>query len=117
MINRKKYKSFSQEGKEQVDAAGIYYELNSGRILRQKADANNKKVFAAGVKKLNLSPQHAKALFNTIYNASWENMKRFKFVVDKAKLQKSFSTTNRSFHNKGRRVSRRPFFRPHDKRT
>lgn len=89
MINLKKYKCLSQEGKEQVDAAGIYYELNSGRILRQKADANNKKVFAAGVKKLNLSPQHAKALFNTIYNASWENMKRFKFAVDKVKLKKN----------------------------
>jgi hypothetical protein len=48
-------------------------------MICQKADANNKKVFAADVKKLNLSPQQAKALFNTIYDASWENMKRFKF--------------------------------------
>jgi hypothetical protein len=48
-------------------------------MICQKADANNEKVFAADDKKLNLSPQHAKALFNTIYDASWENMKRFKF--------------------------------------
>jgi hypothetical protein len=90
MINLKNYNSFSQKGKKQVDAAGIDYEFNSGGMMRQKPDANNKKVFAAGVKKLNLSPQQAKALFNTIYNASWENMKRFKFAVKKVKLKKSF---------------------------
>jgi TRAP-type C4-dicarboxylate transport system substrate-binding protein len=87
MINHDKYKALSQEGKEQVDAAGIFYELNSGAILRKKADADNKKVFAAGVKKLTLSPQYAKALFNTIYDASWENLQRFKFVVNKAELK------------------------------
>ncbi len=88
MINLDKYKALNQAGREQINAAGIFYELNSGPILRKKADADNKKVFAAGVKKLKLSPQHTKALFNTIYDSSWENMKRFKFTVDKAKLKK-----------------------------
>jgi len=87
MMNLDKYKALSKEGREQVDAAGIFYELNSGAILRKKADADNKKVFAAGVKKLKLSPQHFKALFHTIYDTSWENMKRFKFKVSKAKLK------------------------------
>jgi TRAP-type C4-dicarboxylate transport system substrate-binding protein len=83
MINLDKYNALSKEGREQIDAAGVFYELNSGRILRVKADADNKKVFASGVKHLKLSPQYAKALVKTIYGSSWDNMKRFKFKVDK----------------------------------
>jgi TRAP-type mannitol/chloroaromatic compound transport system substrate-binding protein len=87
MMNLDKYKSLSNKARKQIDAAGLFYEENSGGILRKKADSDNKKVFAAGVKKMRLEEPYASALVNTIYGSSWEKMKKYKFRVDKAKLK------------------------------
>ena len=87
MMNLDKYKALSNKAREQIDAAGLYYEQNSGGILRKKADVDNEKVFAAGVKKMQLKEPYASALVNTIYGSSWEKMKKYKFTVDKATLK------------------------------
>jgi TRAP-type mannitol/chloroaromatic compound transport system substrate-binding protein len=87
MINRDIYKGLSSKGRAQLDAAGIHYENNSGKILRKKADVDNAKVFAAGVKKMKLGEPYASALVETIYGASWEKMKRYKFRVDRETLR------------------------------
>ena len=87
MINRDKYKSLSQKARKQIDAAGLFYEQNSGKVLRKKADADNVKVFAAGVKRYQMKEPYASALVKTIYDSSWEKMKKYKFQVDKAMLK------------------------------
>jgi TRAP-type C4-dicarboxylate transport system substrate-binding protein len=87
MMNLDKYKALSNAERKQIDAAGLFYEQESGKILRKKADADNKKVFAAGVKKMRLKEPYASALVDTIYGSSWEKMKKYKFRIDKAKLK------------------------------
>ena len=85
MMNLDKYNALSS--KARIDAAGLHYEKESGGILRRKADVDNKKVFAAGVKKMKLKEPYASALVKTIYGSSWEKMKKYKFKVDKATLK------------------------------
>ena len=87
MINRDKYKNLSNKARQQIDAAGLFYEQNSGKVLRKKADADNIKVFAAGVKNYHMKEPYASALVKTIYDSSWEKMKRYKFRVDQAALK------------------------------
>jgi TRAP-type C4-dicarboxylate transport system substrate-binding protein len=87
MMNLDKYKSLSNAARKQINAAGLHYEQNSGKILRKKADVDNKLVFAAGVKKMKLEEPYASALVKTIYGSSWEKMKKYKFRVDKAALR------------------------------
>ena len=94
MMNLDKYKALSNKGRDQLNAAGLHYEQKSGGILRKKADFDNKKVFAAGVKKMHLKEPYASALVNTIYGSSWENMKKYKFTVDKAKLKEKLFDDN-----------------------
>ena len=87
LINRDKYKALSNKARTQIDAAGLYYENNSGGILRKKADADNTKLFASGVKKLRLEEPYGAALVKTIYDAGWEKMKKYKFRVDRETLR------------------------------
>lgn len=87
MINLDKYKSLSNAQRKQIDAAGLFYEQNSGKVLRKKADADNEKVFAAGVKKFYMKEPYASALLKTIYESSWEKLKGYKFRVDHAALK------------------------------
>lgn len=87
MMNLDKYKALSSKARKQIDAAGLFYEQGSGKILRRKADVDNKKVFAAGVKRMKLDEPYASALVKTIYGSSWEKMKKYKFKVDKAMLK------------------------------
>lgn len=87
MINLDKYKALSNKARKQVEAAGLYYENNSGKLLLAKGIADTKKVFESGVKKIHLDAAHAKALVDTVYGASWESMAKYEFRVDKAKLK------------------------------
>ena len=87
MMNLDKYKALSKAGRKQINAAGLHYENESGKILRKSADIDNKKVFAAGVKKMHLKEPYASVLVKTIYGSSWEKMKKYKFRVDKKALR------------------------------
>lgn len=88
MMNLDKYNGLSNKARKQINAAGLHYENESGEILRKKADIDNKKVFAAGVKKMKLKEPYASALVETIYGSSWEKMKKYKFRIDKDLFKK-----------------------------
>ena len=72
VMNLDKWKSLSKKDKATIKAAGISYEGSSGKLLRNFADIDNKKVFKAGVERIVLKGDQAKIYLDTINNAVWD---------------------------------------------
>ena len=87
-MNLDKFNSLPAMAQAQLRAAGLHYENTSGALLKKKAEIDNAKVYAAGVKKFVLPPEYAKAYSRTIYEAKWAHTAKQKFTVD-FKLLKS----------------------------
>ena len=94
-MNKDKFDKLSKAGQEQVLAAGLHYERESGPLLKQRADIDNQKVFEAGVKDYTLPPEYAKAYIKTILDANWADAATRDYTVDfetlKSKMYKSGS--------------------------
>ena len=70
-MNLDKFNSLPAKAQAQIKAAGLHYENTSGELLQKKAQVDNAKIYAAGVKKFILPPEYAKAYSRTIYEANW----------------------------------------------
>lgn len=54
----------------------ITYEKNSVASLRKRVAIDNKKVFASGVKHVDLKGKAARTYLDTAYNATWDAAKK-----------------------------------------
>lgn len=81
-MNLDKFNDLPRKAQEQLREAGLYYENNSGEILKAKAEVDNQKVFKAGVQKFELKGEYAKAYIRTILNAKWEDATKREYIVD-----------------------------------
>ena len=57
------------------------FERASGKTLRKIANKDNAKIFAAGVKKMELEGDFAKAWLNTVNGSTWNDAKKRKMTV------------------------------------
>jgi len=87
LINNDKFNSLSKSVQEKLVEAGLAFEQGSEPILRETADNDNKKLFAAGMQKFELQGQPRKAYLKTIYEGGWERRKNNKFQIPYAKLK------------------------------
>jgi TRAP-type C4-dicarboxylate transport system substrate-binding protein len=89
VMNLDKYKALTKKERVYLEAAALKLEDESGAAQRKIIDIDNKKVFAEGVKLVNLDAAHEKAYLNTIFGATWDAAKTDKkLVVPYAKLRK-----------------------------
>jgi len=87
VINLDKYKSMTKKERDVIDAAGLEFEKTSGAYLRKLADADNAKVFKAGVKPIDLDGKAGTAFTSTVYNATWEAARKYDLAVSYDKLK------------------------------
>ena len=80
-MNLDAFNKLPKKARDQLVAAGLHYENNSGQVLKKKAAIDNKKVKDAGVQDLHLEGEYAKAYVNTIINANWADAAKRKYTV------------------------------------
>ncbi len=81
-MNLDAFNKLPRKAQDQILAAGLHYENESGQILKAKAKIDNEKVYKAGVQKFVLPPEYAKAYLKTILNANWAHAATKKYTVD-----------------------------------
>ncbi len=80
-MNLDKFNSLSKKTQQQILAAGLHYENNSGAILKKKAQIDNEKIRKAGVQDYHLEGDYAKVYIKTILNAKWADAATRKYTV------------------------------------
>ena len=70
------YNKLTKKERDAVHAASIKYETDSIESLRKLVKIDNAKVFASGVKPVDLTGKAAKAYLNTVYGATWDAAKK-----------------------------------------
>ena len=92
VMNMDKYNSLTRVEKDYLVEAGKKLEDESGSAQRKVIDIDNAKVFKAGVQRMKLEGEYAKAYLDTIYQATWEDARTRKLSVPyadfRAKLDK-----------------------------
>ena len=81
-MNLDAYNKLSRKAQDQIRAAGMRYENESGALLQAKAKIDNAKVYEAGVKKFVLEGEYAKAYIQTIISANWADASKRKYTTD-----------------------------------
>lgn len=81
VMNNDKWMSLSKVEKDFLHDWAIKLETASGKTLRKIADADNQKVFAAGVKRIKLDGEYAKAYLKTVNGATWADARKRKMTV------------------------------------
>ncbi|MBT5050134.1 MAG: TRAP transporter substrate-binding protein DctP [Rhodospirillaceae bacterium] len=76
VMNLDAYNKLTKTQRDALDAASIQYEKDSVASLRKLVAIDNKKVFASGVKHVDLKGEAAKAYLDTAYNATWDAAKK-----------------------------------------
>ncbi len=87
IINRDAYNKLTQAQRDLLDKQGRIYEVESDAILDAKAEIDNAKLKAAGVKTIVLTGKVGKAYIDTIYRAKWAQNDKKKYIVDYKKLK------------------------------
>jgi TRAP-type C4-dicarboxylate transport system substrate-binding protein len=87
VMNMDKYNSLTKAGKDYLVKAGIKLEDESGPAQRKVIDIDNAKVFKAGVQRMKLEGEYAKAYLDTIYGSTWEDAKTRKLSVPYAEFR------------------------------
>lgn len=87
LINLDKWKSLSKSVQDKLTQTGLAFEQGSEPILRAKADADNKKLWASGLQKMELKGEERKAYLRTVYELAWELRKDKPYTVPFAKLK------------------------------
>jgi len=75
-MNLDAYNKLSRQERAVINAAALKYEQTSGPLLRKLADIDNEKVFAAGVKHVDLTGKARDAYLDTVYNATWDGAEK-----------------------------------------
>jgi len=81
VMNEKKWQGLSKSEKDFVMKHALAFEKESGKTLRKIANADNAKIFAAGVQKMELEGDYAKAWLSTINGSTWDDAKKRKMTV------------------------------------
>ncbi len=92
VMNDDKWNSLTKAEKDFVHKWALHLEAESGKTLRKIADADNAKVFAAGVEKIKLEGEYAKAYLNTVNGATWADAKQRKLTVPYEVIRKAMYT-------------------------
>jgi len=87
LINLDKWKTLSKSVQDKLVKTGLDFEQGSEPILRKKADADNKKLWASGLQKMELKGEARKAYLRTVYELAWEMRKDKPYTVPFAKLK------------------------------
>ena len=93
-MNKDKFDALPKKAQDQLVAAGLLYERNSGAILQKRAEIDNQKVYKAGVQRLILPPEIAKAYIKTIISANWKAAEKYKFTEDFGKMKALMTAGN-----------------------
>ena len=88
VMNQKKWSSLSKSEKDFVMKFALAFEKASGKTLRKIANKDNAKIFAAGVEKMELEGDYAKAWLNTINGSTWDDAKKRKMTVPYETIRK-----------------------------
>jgi TRAP-type C4-dicarboxylate transport system substrate-binding protein len=76
VMNLDAYNKLTKNERDAVHAQSIQYEKDSVESLRKLVKVDNAKVFASGVKPVNLTGKAAKAYLDTVYGATWDAAKK-----------------------------------------
>ncbi len=87
VINLNKWNSLPKSVQDKLTQTGLAFEDESVTILRKKADADNEKLWASGLKKMHLKGEARKAYLRTVYELAWEVRSKNNFTVPFAKLK------------------------------
>ena len=93
-MNKTKFDKLPKKAQNQLIAAGLHYERDSGAILKKRAGEDNQKVYKAGVQRLILPPDIAKVYIKTIISANWKAAEKYKFTADFKKLKALMTAGN-----------------------
>ena len=93
-MNKTKFDKLPKKAQNQLIAAGLHYERDSGAILKKRAKIDNQKVYKAGVQRLILPPDIAKVYIKTIISANWKAAEKYKFTADFKKLKTLMTAGN-----------------------
>jgi TRAP-type C4-dicarboxylate transport system substrate-binding protein len=76
VMNLDAYKKLSQKHRDALEKASLAYEDRSRETLRKLVLIDNQKVFASGVKHVDLKGKAATAYLDVAYNATWDAAKK-----------------------------------------
>jgi len=76
VMNLDVYNKLTKKERDAIHAASIKYETDSIESLRALVKVDNAKVFASGVKPVNLTGKAAKAYLDVAYGATWDAAKK-----------------------------------------
>ena len=93
-MNKTKFDKLPKKAQNQLIAAGLHYERDSGAILKKRAEIDNQKVYKAGVQRLILPPDIAKVYIKPIISANWKAAEKYKFTADFKKLKTLMTAGN-----------------------
>jgi len=93
-MNKTKFDKLPKKAQNQLIAAGLHYERDSGAILKKRAEIDNQKVYKEGVQRLILPPDIAKVYIKTIISANWKAAEKYKFTADFKKLKALMTAGN-----------------------
>jgi TRAP-type C4-dicarboxylate transport system substrate-binding protein len=76
VMNLDVYNKLTKKERDAINAASIKYEKDSVETLRALVKVDNAKVFASGVKPVDLTGKAAQAYLATAYGATWDAAKK-----------------------------------------
>tara|TARA_B100000886_G_scaffold330716_1_gene281427 strand:+ start:4317 stop:5309 length:993 start_codon:yes stop_codon:yes gene_type:complete len=76
VVNLDSYKKLTKKERDYLDAWGLKFEKKSTPYMRALADKDNAKVFADGVKVVDLQGEYGRAFTRTVMNSTWENARK-----------------------------------------
>ena len=86
-MNKTRFDKLPKKARDQIIAAGLHYENNSGPMLEKLAKIDNAKVYKEGVQRMMLPPDIAKVYINTIISANWKTAEKYKYLEDFQKMK------------------------------
>ncbi|MEE2995972.1 MAG: hypothetical protein VX700_02415 [Pseudomonadota bacterium] len=83
-MNKTRFDKLSKKGQDQLIAAGLHYENESGAVLKAGVAKDNAKIYADGVTAYNVPGDYGKAFTSTIIKANWADAskRKDKMMVD-----------------------------------
>lgn len=81
VMNEKKWQGLNKQERDFIMKFALAFEKESGKTLRKIANKDNAKIFAAGVQKMELEGEYAKAWLNTVNGSTWGDAKKRKMTV------------------------------------
>ena len=81
-MNKTRFDKLPKKGQDQLVAAGLHYENESGRVITKLIAADNAKIKADGVQDYTLPGEYGKAFSATITKANWADAANREYSVD-----------------------------------